>query len=234
MQTTRRTEMKDNHREVLASLEAFREEAMKREAAKLQQEQIDAVLASVPERFRGKTFADYHVEYPAQAEVKHLLETYVETSHDRLVEGAGLIFTGKTGTGKSLLAYILDQCLIKKGTRVEYQPSLQFLRLLHEKQFESHHAFESHLNHYKTLPFLIIDEATEGCGKGACPADWERHLFRVLVDVRYQAKRCTLIITNRDKKELIDRLGEPAIDRLLENGVLLAFNWKSYRQNKDK
>ena len=114
--------------------------------------------------------------------------------------------------------------------RVEYQPSIHFLRLLQEKQFESYSALESQLEFYRELPFLIIDEVTEGCGKGAYPADWERHLFRVLIDARYQANRSTLIITNRNKAELIERLGEPAIDRLSENGIFLAFNWPSYRQ----
>lgn len=230
MQTSGRRELKDDHRQVLASLETYREEAMKREAEKQRQENIDAALISVPERFRDKTFADFHVECTAQAEVKHFLETYAETFLDRLAEGASLIFFGKTGTGKSLLSYILYQYLIKKRIRVEHQPSLQFLRLLHEKQFESYHSFESRLSHYKALPFLIIDEATEGCGKGAHPADWERNLFRALIDVRYQAKRCTLIITNRNKKELIDRLGEPTVDRFSEKGISLAFNWNSYRQ----
>src|SRR5262245_57410649 len=127
MQTSRRTEMKDDHCRMLASLEAYREEAMEREAKKVRQENIDAALTSVPERFRDKTFADFHVECAEQAEVKRLLEKYAETFLDRLAEGASLIFFGKTGTGKSLHAYVLYQYLIKKGTRVEYQPSLHFL-----------------------------------------------------------------------------------------------------------
>jgi DNA replication protein DnaC len=217
MQTIKKTEMRDDHRQTLANLEAHKVEVRKREAQ--------------PVRFAGKSFADFRIDYPpAQKEVKGIIEKYAATFPDRLADGTSLIFSGKTGTGKTLLGLILFQFLIKKGFRAEYQPSLNFLRLLHEKQFESYHAFQQELQFYKELPFLIIDEVTEGCGKGAYPSDWERHLFRVLIDVRYQANRPTLIITNRTKQELIDRLGEPAIDRLLENGIALAFNWKSYRQ----
>jgi DNA replication protein DnaC len=104
--------------------------------------------------------------------------------------------------------------------------------LLHEKQYESHAAFESMLLHYQRLSFLIIDEVTEGCGKGANLADWERHLLRVVVDVRYQANCCTLVISNRSKEEIIERLGEPTVDRLSEKGATFAFNWPSCRQEQ--
>jgi DNA replication protein DnaC len=229
MQTTIKP-MTDKHTAWLATLETHQAEVRQKEAQNRKQAIIDDALKSVPPRFLGKTFADYHIDCPLQAEVKKILMKYAETFPDRFAEGTSLIFTGKIGTGKTLFAYILYQLLIKKGHRVEFQTSLSFLRLLQEKQFESFHAFENHLQFYKELPFLIIDEATEGCGKGAYPADWERNIFRMLIDIRYQAKRPTLIITNRDKKELTARLGGPTIDRLSENGITLAFNWQSYRQ----
>jgi DNA replication protein DnaC len=211
-------------------IEARREEVSKIEAEKRARERINAGLKSVPTRFLNKTFADFHIDYPAQAKIKTIAESYAETFHDRLLEGMCLIFLGSTGTGKTLLALILYQYLIKQGLKVNYQPSINFLRLLQDKQFESYHALENDLNYYKELPFLIIDEVTEGCGKGAYPADWERHLLRMLIDVRYQANRCTLVISNRSKKDFIERIGEPCFDRLSENSAIFAFNWPSYRQ----
>ncbi len=111
----------------------------------------------------------------------------------------------------------------KSGFRAEYQPSLHFLRLLQEKQFESYHAFDSLLKLYQELPFLIIDEVTEGCGKGAYPSDWERHLLRILIDGADIKQICyaLLVITNRSRKELIERVGEPTVDRLSEEGISL-------------
>lgn len=212
-----------------AILEACREESNKIEAEKRKQDRIDAALKPIPLRFLNKTFANFLIECRAQAQIKNIIEHYAKSFLDRLKEGSCSIFSGFTGTGKTLLAFILYQHLVKQGFRVEYQPSLHFLRLLQEKQFESYHAFKNHLHYYEELPLLILDEVTEGCGKNAYPADWERHLLRVLIDVRYQVNRCTLIITNRSKKELIDRVGQPTIDRLSEKGVFLAFNWDSYR-----
>lgn len=211
-------------------IEAHREQSMILEAEKRKQAVIDAMLKMVPARYQQKTFADFLVENDGQQQVKNIVKRYAETFNDRLQEGSSLILQGAPGTGKTLLALIVYQYLANLDYRVEYQASLSFLRVLQEKQFESYQAGEAWLRHYKTLPFLIIDEVTEGCGKSAYPADWERHLLRVLIDARYQANRCTLIITNRSRKELVDRLGEPTIDRLSEKGITLAFNWGSYRK----
>jgi len=227
---TRKIEISPDHQATLAMLEAHNEAIRKIEDEKKQNEYLEDVLNEIPLRFRHKSFADFEIECTAQAEVIKIIESYANTFSDRLLEGSSIIFLGVPGTGKTLLAFILYQHLVKSGFRAEYQPSLHFLRLLQEKQFESYHAFGSLLKFYKELPLLIIDEVTEGSGKGAHPADWERHLLRMLIDARYQENRCTLVITNRSRKELIERLGEPTVDRLSEKGISLAFNWNSYRR----
>lgn len=214
----------------LESIEKYRREARQVEAEKRKADKVSGLLSQVPIRFRDKTFSDYAASSESQLDVKRIVETYANTFKDRLAEGSSLILMGLPGTGKTYLSFILYQELIKQGYVVEYQSSLNFLRLLQEKQYESFYSLENHLKYYKELPLLIIDEATEGCGKSAHPADWERHLLRMLIDVRYLANRCTVIITNRSKQELIDRLGRPTIDRLAEKGISLAFNWDSYRK----
>jgi DNA replication protein DnaC len=50
------------------------------------------------------------------------------------------------------------------------------------------------------------------------------------INQRYINRLCTLIISNHSQDELVERLGEPTVGRLTENGITLAFNWKSYRQ----
>jgi DNA replication protein DnaC len=219
-----------NSQPAWAIVEKIREESRKIEEEKKWHDHLENALKTIPLRFRNKTFNNFLIDCDAQKRVKNIIESYAETITARSLEGSSLIFLGMPGTGKTFLALILYQYLAKEGYRVEYQPSLNFLRLLQEKQFESYKALEILLNFYKELPFLIIDEVTEGCGKGAYPADWERNLLRMLIDTRYQANRCTLIITNRNKHELTERLGEPIVDRLAEKGISLAFTWNSYRQ----
>lgn len=219
-----------DHRAHWAAIEAFREQHGKDEAEKRHRDSVARYMSKVAPRFSGKTFVDFRLDYEGQVRVKTITSCYVSTFKDRLEEAACLIFLGKPGTGKTLLALIMYQALAETGWQVEYQPSLNFLRALQERQYESYAAFDRCLDHYRKLPLLIIDEVTEGCGKGAYPADWERHLLRQLIDERYQAKRCTLIISNRNNQELIERIGEPSVDRLLECGSMLAFSWQSYRK----
>jgi DNA replication protein DnaC len=130
-----------------------------------------------------------------------------------------------------MLSLVLYQMLAKRGIRVSYEPSLRFLRLLQEKNFESHAAFENSLHYYRHLPFLVIDEVTEGfAGKGGTLSEWEKQMLFTLVEVRYQANLCTLMISNRTKEECMARLGEAIMDRMIQRNLVLAFNWRSYRQ----
>lgn len=217
-----------------AVIEAARIESLEKFYAKIKEEKNRNALQQIPMRFKGKTMEDFTTSSSQQEHIKHIVSCYIKKFATCLTEPSSLIFVGKPGTGKTLLALIIHQTLCKAGLLVEYQPSINFLRILQEKQRDSHAGFENMLKHYQQLDFLIIDEVTEGCGKFAMPADWERNLLRTLIDERYQAKRPTLIISNRPKAELISRLGEPTIDRLAENGATLAFNWNSYRQIERK
>lgn len=218
------------HQEQWEKLEAFRLSSAKLEDEKRKNDAISLAVENIPPRFKGKRFTDFLVESTQQNQVKKIVERYENTFIQRLSEGSSLVFMGKPGTGKTFLARILEQALIHQGLLVKYQPSLAFLKDLHDKQFLSYDALNAELKFYQRLQFLIIDEVTEGCGKGAYPADWERNLLRMIIDVRYQYCLPTLVITNRNKPELIERLGEPTMDRLCEKGIFLAFNWESFRQ----
>jgi DNA replication protein DnaC len=220
----------ENNADAWAVLEAARVEANKAAELKRRDDQLNTALLAISPRYRNKTFADFTVNCKEQAHIKQAMECYVATFSERLREAASLIFIGRPGTGKTLMALIIYQALARAGYSVEYRSSLNFLRLLQEKQFESYSSLDSLLKHYQQLSFLIVDEVTEGCGKCATPADWERHLLRMVIDARYQAGRPTLVLSNRRREELLERIGEPALDRLAERGATLAFSWQSYRQ----
>ncbi len=216
--------------EVIEPYELLRLKGIRQEAEKRSQECIQAFLEEVPSLFRGKTFDDFKVDYPEQKRVKELTERYVATFADRLKEGANLLFEGRSGTGKTLLSLIIYQVLAQAGFTVSYKPSLQFLRIFREKNFESQAAFESLLASYKRIQFLIIDEATESLVTGGPLSNWEKEMFFSLINARYQeGNLCTLLISNRSRAGLIDRLGERIVGRLMQNSITLAFNWNSYR-----
>jgi len=215
---------------VMLDYDAIKAESAQREAEKRQAEQLAKVLEIVPSRFRGKSLADFREDYPAQSHIKKILNRYVSTFVDRLVEGNSLVFHGRPGTGKTMLSLIAYEAVAKAGFTVGYESSLQFLRQLKDKEFESNASFTNILESYLRKSLLIIDEVTEGVGKSNFPADWERKLLFTLINARYEKQLCTIVITNRTKDEMVARLGETLVGRLAEKGISLAFNWNSYRK----
>jgi len=214
----------------LEDFEKLREEAVKQEEENRRADKIAQFLQKVPLRFRGKEFTHFHAKNADQKRIKTTLERYVSTFQARIKEGTSLIFVGNPGAGKTMLSLAMYQALAKASFTVSYEPSLHFLKLLQEKKFESHASFQILLDFYKRIQFLIIDESTEGSGKGGTLAEWERLLLFAVIDARYQEQLCTVLISNRNKEDLTERLGKPSVDRLLEKGITLAFNWESYRQ----
>lgn len=214
----------------IANLDVLRRESIKREEEQRRVERTEMFLKALPNRFYGKTGDDFHLDYPEQEQCKKIALNFVVTFHLRLKEGTCLKFLGHSGTGKTLLSLIMYQSIAKAGFSVKYESSLHFLRQFQEKEFESHLAYQNLLTSYLRIQFLIIDEVSVGVGKGGHPSDWQRSHLYTLINQRYINRLCTLIISNHNQAELIDRLGEPTVGRLSENGITLAFNWKSYRQ----
>ena len=210
--------------------DAIKAESAKREADKRREERVTHLLKSIPMRFRGKSLDDFTEDYPEQSYIKKIVGRYINTFADRLREGNCLVFHGKPGTGKTMLSLLTYEALAKAGFTVGYESSLQFLRQLKEKEFESSASYTALLESYLRQSLLIIDEVTECVGKSNFPADWERKILFNLINARYEKQLCTIVLTNRHKDEMITRLGEPIVGRLSEKGLFLAFNWTSYRQ----
>lgn len=219
-----------NRKTSVEEFEEIHRESIRQAEEGRKAERIENYIKLVPFRFRGKTFADYEVENDYQGRAKQLAERYVETFHERLEAGTSFKFMGKIGTGKTLLALIIYQELAKSGYSVKYESSLEFIKDLLEIKFKSQANFQSHFEKYQNIQLLILDEVTESINKNGFPSELEKQLLFKIIDRRYEKKLCTLIITNHDRKELAARLGQSTTDRLDENGILLAFNWNSYRQ----
>lgn len=215
--------------------ENFRIESIKREQEKIRIEAIRQLLEKIPPRFRHKEFTDYATIFPEQARIKLICERFIATFQERLEQGSNAMFLGNPGTGKTLLSFIMYRAIVQKGFNVHYEPSLNFLKTLQEKRFKSPADFKAQIEHYKRAQILILDEVTESMNKTGCPSEHDKKLLFEVINARYEiAKCCTIIISNRDKKELTQRLGQPITDRLSENGMTLIFSWPSYRQkNKE-
>ena len=60
----------------------------------------------------------------------------------------------------------------------------------------------------------------------------ERVMINRIIDERYTLEKPTGVITNLQSDELITTLGRAAVDRIMEDGKWVTFNWSSFRINK--
>ena len=76
------------------------------------------------------------------------------------------------------------------------------------------------------LDLLVIDEVGVQSG-----TENERNILFDIINGRYENMKSTLIITNLDRSQLPDYLGERIVDRLRENGgMLIPISGKSCRK----
>lgn len=213
----------------IAALEAIRQKSNQEFDEQRRIDKVQSMLRTIPPIFAGKTWDDFVVSYDGQKKVKQIAEDFVSSFSDRLQDGTCIKFLGESGRGKTFLSLIICQALFHQGYSFRYEPSLRFLKLGQEQAFLTAHAFQQFLDSYKTPSLVVIDEVAEGCGTGGYPAPWERKMLNEIINLRYIHRLPTLIISNHTLDELIERLGEPTLGRLSENGLTLAFDWKSYR-----
>jgi DNA replication protein DnaC len=224
--------MTEEYKAALAQHEMRRAESMQQIEKDRLANRLVSLEQKVSSRYRHKTLENFKIDYAAQNSVKKIAQQFIATFPDRLKEGTCLMLLGKPGTGKTFIALILYQALARLNFSVDYEPSLQFLRKFQDNNFDSHASFQTVMKSYMNTQFLILDEVTEGfSGKSGLLADWEKQMLFTLIDARYHANLCTVVISNRSKEEMIERIGDRVVDRLSDKGLTLAFNWKSYRQS---
>lgn len=140
--------------------------------------------------------------------------------------GGSLILCGKPGTGKTHLACKLGISLIREcGGTVAYSTANSLLREIRSTYAKDSERSESSvINHYADCDLLILDELGVKAG-----TDHERSTLFEIIDLRYQNKLPTVVISNLMISELTEATDARMIDRLKQNGTLVVFDWESYR-----
>jgi DNA replication protein DnaC len=180
--------------------------------------------ANLPPRFVSKTFADFQVSTASQKRALAVAQDYVARFSDHQAAGRCLIFCGKPGTGKTLLASIIATSLIQ-NLRIEYTTVAMLIRDL-RSNWQNGGNEQDRLSKLQNLHLLILDEVGLSFG-----TDSEIQQLSEVIDLRYQVCRPTLVASNYGLNELGKFLGERAVDRLKDNGGLaVIFNWESHRK----
>ncbi|MBH3451655.1 ATP-binding protein [Pseudomonas putida] len=191
----------------------------------------DLFATGITPRFRGCTFDSFITNAEsAKVRAQSICRRYAEEFEGHYRAGRALMLLGEVGNGKTHLSCAILQHVVReygaKGLIVTAEAIMQAVT----------DSFRSNVGPSKSdllaelaaVDLLVIDEVgmhTPRDGKDFMPS-----LLHEVIDRRYQLVRPTVLISNQEREQLPKYIGPRAMDRLRENGGLLApFTWSSAR-----
>ena len=186
----------------------------------------DALATGIPFRFILKSMRDYFVSSEEQENALKTAKGYAENFDLALQDGAGLVFLGGVGTGKTHLACAIANHVRASERSVIYSTVRQAVGLIKNTWSHSSQVNEADvLARFITPDLLVLDEVGIQFGSEA-----ERIVLYDIIDGRYGRVRPTIVISNLSFEELQRTLGLRIVDRMREHGQLVLFNWESHRR----
>jgi len=186
----------------------------------------------VPDMYRGRRIADWRPNMQAdnQLAILRRVRSYMEEL-ERPQGQKSLVLYGPTGTGKTLLAYIILQHVFRVcyngHSPVAAITSAAFQGLCRQSWTDKTAPTESMvIEDLGGVPVLLLDEL----GQGDTSSGDSDRLSR-LIDRRYQLQLPTIITTNLPDKDAIRaHIGDRSMDRINERCIWARCAWPSYRQ----
>lgn len=207
-------EQTENNQPTQEELEKQNEEIKKHEE---QQKQKNLEESGIGKRYFKAAFTNYACKSDKHKNVLNKLKTFIQNYQEKT-----LWMVGNSGTGKTMFAAIIcRECL-----HAHYVKSYQIeLELDDCKSFKAKESKTELLKRYTDYPVLIIDEIGKFESK-----DEVKYLF-MIINERYENEKCTVLISNKTKVEMVEYLGQPIFDRFTENCMSIEFDFESYRIN---
>lgn len=203
-----------------------RERAAER-AALAERRRIEALqAAAIPARFHERAFDGYVADTDAKRYALTVARSYAEGWRESAQTGAGLIFAGLPGTGKSHLAACILKAVMAGGGVARYVTCMDMIRAVRDTWRRDSERSERELLRLlgSEIDVLAIDEIGAQYG-----TDGEAQILFDVLDRRYREMRPTILLTNQDKRGFAAVVGERVMDRLRETSRWVPFDWASYR-----
>lgn len=132
-----------------------------------------------------------------------------------IIDEKNLLFTGKTGLGKTFLSSCIANELLKQGKTVLYQTSSVMLDTIIDYRFGKANVSKDIYNHLLNVDLLIIDDlGTEGTNQMKLV-----ELFNIINSRLLNSKKVTktIISTNLSLQALFENYDERIVSRLVGN-----------------
>lgn len=182
---------------------------------------------NIPPRFANETFETFKATTQPAKHNLTVCQQYVNTWEDRKNAGEGLIFCGIPGTGKTHLAVSIAREIAEDLQESVFITTAARIIRAFRRTWSGNSEFSELdvLAKYCDPDLLIIDEIGVQYG-----TDSERNILFEVINDRYEYLLPTILVSNLPLNELEEMLGERVVDRLLQGGIVLTFNWPTYRR----
>ncbi len=154
--------------------------------------------------------------------------------------GHGLLtaWVGNRGAGKTRMAVEIVKHRVmavnagieasgntrRPGKAIYIRAMQMFLELRQALKGGGEYTETGYIERLTQARLLIVDEVQE---RGE--TDWEDKVFRHIIDVRYGARRDTILIGNLSAAAFSEVFGASVADRMRDAGGIVTFNWPSFR-----
>lgn len=208
----------DADKETAALAEKARAERQAKIEARLEQ-------AGIPALFRDRSFDNYVFDTPAKLNARNRFLTFAQQFDRHQKTGTVLVGMGKVGTGKSHLACACANHIMANGYTAYFTSTARlFTKIRGTWSRGSEMSEEQMLKQFESIDLMILDEV--GLQRGT---DDEQRTLHELLEARRLNCKPTILLTNLNASALAEYIGERFMDRLIESGVSVKFDWESNR-----
>lgn len=192
--------------------------------AYLQQRRIDRLTyqSGVGRRFQNRTFETFR-QIPG---TETAYRACVEFCRSYKPHHRGLRIHGRYGCGKTHLAAAIVNAMTRKGVLAMFVVTPELLQSIRRgyDNPDAARTAQAIVDSARTIDILVLDDL--GSEK---PSDWVREQLFVLINARYEAELPTIITSNYSTSDLVDRLGQRIVSRLIEMTTAITMTAPDYR-----
>ena len=173
----------------------------------------------------GKRFAQRKFEtFKPTQETQSAFDACVAFCDNFTEDSKGLRLTGNYGCGKTHLTASIIHRLAERGIGGVFVVVPELLRAIRRGYNQQNDDSDRLVKLTEEAPLLVLDDL--GAEK---PSDWVREQLYVIINRRYENMLPTIVTTNCTTQELVERVGQRTVSRLIEMTTPIKITAQDYR-----